>query len=48
MTLVSTNEAIRRENCAEKNLNKEKKTAMILVVIQDLRIVLLSKKCKIL
>jgi hypothetical protein len=45
MTLAPTNEAIRCENCAEKNLNKEKNTAMILVM-QDARIVLLSKKAQ--
>ena len=32
----------------EKNLNKEKITTMIWVVMQDARIVLLSKMCKIL
>ena len=39
MTLAPTNEAIRRENCAEKNLDMEMKYV---------RIVLLSKKHKIL
>jgi hypothetical protein len=47
MTLAPTNEAIRRENCAEKNLNTEKKlTVMIWEVMEDERIVLLSKKHK--
>ena len=49
MTLALTNEAVRRENHAEKNLYKEKKlTVMIREVIKDVRIVLLSKKHKIL
>ncbi len=49
MTLAPTNEAVRRENHAEKNLYKEKKfTVMIREVMKDVRIVLLSKKHKIL
>ncbi len=48
MTLAPTNEAVRRENHAEKNLYKEKKlTVMIREVMKDVRIVLLSKKRKI-
>jgi hypothetical protein len=47
MTLTPINEAIRCENCAKKTLIREKITAMIGVVIQDARIVLLSKKHKI-
>jgi hypothetical protein len=43
MTYTPTNEAIRCENCAKKNLDKEKITAIIWVVMQDARIVLLSK-----
>jgi hypothetical protein len=43
------NEAVRRENHVEKNLDKEKKlTVMIREVMKDVRIVLLSKKRKIL
>jgi hypothetical protein len=48
MTLAPTNEAIRRENCAEKNLDTEKLTVTIREVIEDVRIVLLSKKRMIL
>jgi hypothetical protein len=49
MTLSPTNEAIRREHHDKKKLNKkEKNTAMIWVFMQDVRIVILSKKCKIL
>jgi hypothetical protein len=49
MTLTPTNEAVRRENHAEKNLYKEKKlTVTIWEVMKDVRIVLLSKKHKIL
>jgi hypothetical protein len=49
MTIASTNEAIRHENCAEKNLDTENKlTVAIWGVIEDVRIVLLSKKHKIL
>ncbi len=49
MTLAPTNEAIRRENRAEKNLDTGKKlTITIQEVIKDVRIVLLSKKGKIL
>jgi hypothetical protein len=43
MTLSPTSEAIRRENCAEKNLDKEKNTPLIWMVVQDARTVLLSK-----
>ncbi len=48
MTLAPTNEAVRRENHAEKNLYKEKNTVTIQEVMKDVRIVLLSKKGKIL
>jgi hypothetical protein len=44
MTLAPMNEAIRRENLAEKNLFKNKSTATIQEVIEDVRMVLLSKK----
>ncbi len=47
MTLTHTNEAIRRENHAKK-LDTEKITVMIWEVIEDVRIVLVSNKCKIL
>jgi hypothetical protein len=43
MTLASMNEAIGCENHAGKNLIKEKNTVMIREVMQDVRIVLLSK-----
>jgi hypothetical protein len=48
MTLDPTSEAARRENCAKKNLDTEKITVTIQEVMQDVRIVLLSKKHKIL
>ncbi len=49
MTLASMNEAVRRENRAEKNIYKGKKyTVTIREVMKDVRIVLLSKKCKFL
>jgi hypothetical protein len=49
MTLAPMNEAVRRENHAKKNLYKEKKlTVTIQEVMKDVRIVLLSKKWKIL
>jgi hypothetical protein len=49
MTLAPTNEAIRHENCAKTNLDTGKKsTITIWEVIEDVRIVLLSKKRKIL
>jgi hypothetical protein len=49
MTLAPTNEAVRRENHAEKNIFKEKiLTVTIREVMKDVRIVLLSKKHKIL
>ncbi len=48
MTLAPTNEAIRCENHAEKTLDMEKINVMIREVIEDVRIVLLSKKHKIL
>jgi hypothetical protein len=48
MTLAPTNEAIRSKNCAEKNLDTEKITIMIQEVMKDGKIVLLSKKHKIL
>jgi hypothetical protein len=43
MTLAFTNEAIGRQNHAEKTLLRKKITVMIREVIQDVRIVLLSK-----
>jgi hypothetical protein len=47
MTLAPMNEAIRHENYTQKNLKKEKTfTVMIWVIIKDVRIVSLSKKCK--
>jgi hypothetical protein len=49
ITLAPTNEAaIRREKCVEKTLIWKKLTVTIREVIEDVRIVLLSKKCKIL
>ncbi len=36
MTLVPTNEAIRRDNHAEKNLSKENNTVMIQEVMKNL------------
>jgi hypothetical protein len=49
MTLAPTNEAVRRENHAKKNLYKDKKLPVLIrEVIKDVRIVLLSKKHKIL
>jgi hypothetical protein len=49
MTLAPTNEAVRPENHAKKTLCKEKKlTVTIREVMKDVRIVLLSKKHKIL
>ncbi len=49
LTLAPMNEAVRCENQAKKNLYKEKKlTVMIWEVMKDVRIVLLSKKHKIL
>jgi hypothetical protein len=48
MTLAPTNEAIRRENHAEKTLIQKKLTVMIREVVEDVRIVILSKKFKIL
>ncbi len=47
MTLAPTNEAIRRESRAKKNLYTQKITVTIQEVIEDVRIVLLSKKRKI-
>jgi hypothetical protein len=45
MTLATTNEAIRCEKHAEKSLIRKKTfTVMIWEVMQDARIVLLSKK----
>jgi hypothetical protein len=45
MTLSPTNEAVRRENHAEKNLCKEIKLIVtIQEVMKDVRIVLLPKK----
>ncbi len=48
MTLAPTNEAIRCENRAEKNPDTEKISITIWEVIEDVRIVLLSKNRKIL
>jgi hypothetical protein len=49
MTLAPTNEAVRRENHAEKKILQGKKlTITIREVMKDVRIVLLSKKRKIL
>jgi hypothetical protein len=49
MTLAPTNEAIRRESHADKKLDKEKIIIVtIREVMKDVRIVLLSKKRKIL
>jgi hypothetical protein len=49
MTLAPTNEAVKGENHAEKNLYKEKNlTATIWEVMKDVRTLLLSKKQKIL
>jgi hypothetical protein len=48
MTLAPMNEAIRHENCVKKNLNKEKNYRNDRVVMQDTRIVVPSKKRKIL
>ncbi len=48
MTPDPTNEAIRHEKCAKKNLDTEKLTITILDVIEVVRIVLLSIKRKIL
>jgi hypothetical protein len=47
-TLTPTNEDIGCKNCAEKTLVRKKITVMNWVVMQDVRIVLLSKKQKIL
>ncbi len=48
MTLAPTNEAVRRENHAEKPLQGKKLFVTIREVMKDVRIVLLSKKRKIL
>ncbi len=48
MTLAPMNEAIRRENYAKNNFIQKKLTVAIWEVIEDARIVLLSKKGKIL
>ena len=48
MTLAPTNEPIRRENRATKTLIWKKITVTIWEVIEDVRIVLPSKKRKIL
>ncbi len=48
MTFAPTNEAARRENHVEKNIYKEKITVTIREVMKDVRMVLLSKKRKIL
>jgi hypothetical protein len=48
MTLAPTNEAIRHENHAKITLIRKKNTAMIWVIMQDARKVLLSKMHKIL
>ncbi len=46
MTLSPTNEAISRE-IMQKNLFQEKNALILWGHIEDVRIVLLSKKCKI-
>ncbi len=49
ITLAPTSEAIRHENRAEKNIDTGKKlTVTIREVMEDVRIVLLSKKRNIL
>ena len=48
MTLAPMNEAVRRENHAKKTFIRKKITVMIREVINDVRIVMLSKKGKIL
>ncbi len=49
MTLAPTNKAIRSENCAKQNLDtKIELTVMVGEFIDDVRIVLLSKKHEIL
>jgi hypothetical protein len=48
MTLAPTNEAVRCENWVKKNLDMEKLNVTIWEVMKDVRIILLSKKCKIL
>jgi hypothetical protein len=48
MTLAPTNEAVRRENHAEKTLVRKKLPVTIRGVMKDVRIVLLSKKRTIL
>jgi hypothetical protein len=48
MTLTLMNEVIRPENCAKKTLIQKKIIVTIQEVIEDVRIVLLSKKHKIL
>jgi hypothetical protein len=48
MTLDPMNEAVRRENLAEKTFIRKKITVMIREVMKDERIVLLSRKRKIL
>jgi hypothetical protein len=48
MTLAPMKEAIRRENHEEKIPSYGKNTVMIREVIEDVRIVLLSKKREIL
>jgi hypothetical protein len=48
MTLAPTNEAIRCENHAEKNLDTKKTTIAIWEAVEDVRIVLQSKNCTIL
>jgi hypothetical protein len=48
MTLDPTNEAVRRENHAEKTFIRTKLTVTIQEVMKDVRIVLLSKKQTIL
>jgi hypothetical protein len=48
VTLAPTNEAISCENCAKKSFIQKKLIVTIWEVIEDVRIVLLSKKHKIL
>ncbi len=48
MTLAPTNEAVRGENHVEKTFTWKKITVTIWEVMKDVRIVLLSKKRKVL
>ncbi len=48
MTLAPTNEAVKRENHVGKTFIRKKITVTIQEVMKDVRIILLSKKHKIL